>query len=63
MAKEKRRGKGEGSIAKETTIVNGNCGLSVVPLDCNYKDEVKNYLFPVTGRVDDAMSRYNGDPR
>ena len=23
MAKEKRRGKGEGSIAKETTIVNG----------------------------------------
>lgn len=34
-----------------TTIVNGNCGLSLVPLSPNFEAEVKNYLFPVTGKI------------
>lgn len=32
-----------------TTIVNGNCGLSTVPVDDEHRAEIEGYLTPVTG--------------
>lgn len=32
-----------------TTIINGNCGLSLAPVADAYKDEVLNYLTPIVG--------------
>ena len=34
-----------------TTIVNGNCGLSVTPCAGPYRDEIAAYLRPVTGEL------------
>ena len=34
-----------------TTIVNGNCGLSVSPIDGDYRQAVLDYLHPITGAV------------
>ncbi len=35
-----------------TTIVNGNCGLSLAPLSGPYRQEVLDYLRPITGPMD-----------
>ena len=34
-----------------TTIVNGNCGLSITPCSGPYRGEIKAYLTPVTGEL------------
>ena len=34
-----------------TTIVNGNCGLSVSPIDGLYRQDVLDYLTPITGKI------------
>ncbi|MCL2856315.1 MAG: amidohydrolase family protein [Oscillospiraceae bacterium] len=34
-----------------TTIVNGNCGMSVTPLSLPYREEVLGYLSPVVGSL------------
>lgn len=34
-----------------TTIVNGNCGLSVAPIECAHEEEIKKYLLPITGFI------------
>ena len=34
-----------------TTVVNGNCGLSVTPCAGTYKKEIEAYLTPVTGTL------------
>ena len=34
-----------------TTIVNGNCGLSVTPCYGEYAEQIKSYLNPVTGKM------------
>ena len=34
-----------------TTVVNGNCGLSVTPCAGTYKKEIEAYLTPVTGAL------------
>ena len=34
-----------------TTVINGNCGLSVAPIDGQYRQDVLNYLTPITGEV------------
>ncbi len=34
-----------------TTIVNGNCGMSVAPLEGEFSSQVRRYLEPVTGPV------------
>lgn len=46
-----------------TTIVNGNCGLSIAPVSDEHRDEIKAYLRPITGLVGDdipisSMSEY-----
>ena len=46
-----------------TTIINGNCGLSVAPIDGKYRQDVLDYLTPITGAVDanvptDSIARY-----
>ena len=38
-----------------TTIVNGNCGLSVAPIDGPYRQAVLDYLEPITGSVGDDV--------
>ena len=37
-----------------TTVVNGNCGLSVAPAGKNYTEEIYNFLGSVTGKLDGA---------
>ena len=34
-----------------TTIINGNCGLSIAPLPSSRREEILNYLQPVTGSL------------
>ena len=34
-----------------TTIVSGNCGLSAAPIDGSFRQEVLDYLYPITGRI------------
>jgi len=34
-----------------TTIVNGNCGLSVAPAPEEFKNDIYNYLKPITGSI------------
>ena len=34
-----------------TTIVNGNCGLSITPCSGPYRGEIEAYLTPVTGEL------------
>lgn len=34
-----------------TTIVNGNCGLSIIPCPVRYRKEIHRFLLPVTGSV------------
>ena len=38
-----------------TTIVNGNCGLSIAPSGGTYQKEIFDYLTPVTGRPEEQM--------
>lgn len=35
-----------------TTIVNGNCGLSIAPIT-SFEEEIKSYLSPITGEIDE----------
>ncbi len=37
-----------------TTVVNGNCGLSVMPARGQHADEIRHFLEPVTGTKPDA---------
>ena len=37
-----------------TTIVNGNCGLSVTPCGGRFQKEIEAYLTPVTGALPDG---------
>lgn len=46
-----------------TTIVNGNCGLSVAPMAGEHEMEIRHYLQPVTGQIDfniptDSLEEY-----
>ena len=34
-----------------TTIVNGNCGLSVAPAPLKYKQDINNYIKPIVGSI------------
>ncbi len=34
-----------------TTIINGNCGLSIIPCPTRYREEIHNFLKPVIGSV------------
>ena len=38
-----------------TTIVNGNCGLSVAPVSAEHREEIKAYLRPITGLISDDV--------
>ncbi|MBQ0037569.1 MAG: amidohydrolase family protein [Clostridiales bacterium] len=38
-----------------TTIVNGNCGLSVAPFGPAHRQEILSYLRPITGQVGDDV--------
>ena len=51
-----RPGFGEQEIAQGlTTIVNGQCGLSISPCPAPYKDEILDFLAPVIGGVDHSL--------
>ena len=52
-----RPGFGRAELAQGlTTIVNGNCGLSLAPAPCVRRREIYGYLEPVTGLPDDALA-------
>ncbi|MBD5169476.1 MAG: amidohydrolase family protein [Oscillibacter sp.] len=57
-----RPGFGKAELAQGlTTIINGNCGLSLVPVSGPHKTEVLDYLAPITGRAEEdfpALSDY-----
>lgn len=38
-----------------TTIVNGNCGLSIAPVSEEHREEIKAYLRPITGLIGDDI--------
>ena len=38
-----------------TTVINGNCGLSVTPFDEAYGDAIRRYLTPITGELPCGM--------
>lgn len=38
-----------------TTIINGNCGLSAAPCAGPYAEQIRRYLAPVTGSLDEAV--------
>ena len=38
-----------------TTIVNGNCGLSLAPLAQANREEILHYLQPITGQIDPSV--------
>lgn len=38
-----------------TTIINGNCGLSVAPIEKAHEAEIKNYLAPITGVIGEEV--------
>lgn len=47
-----------------TSIINGNCGVSVVPLGGAYREETARYLAPITGVIEeriptDSLSAYH----
>lgn len=45
-----RPGYGEAEIRQGlTTVVNGNCGLSMAPVNGPYADDLRDYLLPITG--------------
>ena len=51
-----RKGFGEAELRQGlTTIVNGNCGLSVAPSGGAYQREIFEYLTPVTGPLEARM--------
>jgi len=37
-----------------TTVVNGNCGLSVVPREGKWRSEIETFLIPVTGEIPES---------
>lgn len=50
-----RDGFGEAELLQGlTSIVNGNCGLSLAPIEGEYADAIKAYLRPVTGAFGDC---------
>lgn len=51
-----RPGFGRAELAQGlTTIVNGNCGLSLAPVSGPYSEAVLDYLAPITGRGEEAF--------
>lgn len=51
-----RPGFGRAELAQGlTTIINGNCGLSLAPVEGPYAGAVLDYLAPITGRTDEAF--------
>lgn len=38
-----------------TTIVNGNCGLSISPCPEPYKDQILDFLEPIVGKIDKSL--------
>lgn len=51
-----RPGFGRAELAQGlTTIINGNCGLSLAPVSGPYSEAVLDYLAPITGRAETAF--------
>lgn len=51
-----RPGYGEAEIRQGlTTVVNGNCGLSMAPVNGAYADDLRDYLLPITGSAPDGV--------
>ena len=51
-----RPGFGEAQLRQGlTTVVNGNCGLSLTPITGPWKQAVLEYLRPVTGEIDPSL--------
>ncbi len=51
-----RAGYGDLELAQGlTSIVNGNCGLSVAPMSESSAEEIKAYLRPITGEIGDNV--------
>ncbi|MBD5160705.1 MAG: amidohydrolase family protein [Oscillibacter sp.] len=51
-----RPGFGRAELAQGlTTIINGNCGLSLAPVAGPHRDAVLDYLDPITGRGEEAF--------
>ncbi len=49
-------GFGQAELAQGlTTIINGNCGVSLVPVDGPHQAAVLDYLAPITGRCDRVL--------
>ena len=49
-------GYGEAELCQGlTTVVNGNCGLSVAPFGATYGDAIRRYLTPITGELPEAL--------
>lgn len=59
-----RKGFGELELRQGlTTVINGNCGLSLAPVAQTHRDEVLNYLTPIIGKAPentrtDSMQAY-----
>lgn len=52
-----RAGFGEAELKQGlTTIVNGNCGLSLAPIHAAHRAELLQYLRPITGAVEDGAA-------
>lgn len=51
-----RPGFGRAELAQGlTTVINGNCGLSLVPVSGPHREAVLDYLAPITGRLEEAF--------
>lgn len=51
-----RPGFGRAELAQGlTTIISGNCGLSIAPVSGPYRDAVLDYLTPITGKVEEMF--------
>ena len=45
----------EGGLAGLTTLVGGNCGMSLAPLAGAHAPAVRSYLAPITGAFGDEL--------
>ena len=53
-----RPGFGEAELAQGlTTIINGNCGLSLAPVSGPHREAVLDYLAPIVGRTEEDFPR------